>query len=252
MGHGIFEPVSGRLALGADGTISSEVFGDLLAGLDELRLVVLNSCDGGRFEDRSDDSTFASTAAALIRRGLAAVVAMQTPVTDRAAIAFADGFYRGLARGAGVPEAVDEGRRAIVSEADGSPEWSAPICLTSGETAFAFRPPRTRPRPWWSTVAEIGAGALAGAAGCVLWMGWSVARARQGLNSLEITSMLLSIGLLCLAGWLVLRATADLRDGRGGGVGGWRWSASFLMVALGAAIGSGGVGLLVFVLRGLG
>jgi hypothetical protein len=85
---------------------------------------VLNACDGARGDEAS---RFSSTAAVLMRRGLPAVVAMQHPVSDDAAIEFSREFYGGLAGGLPVDGAVAEGRKAMSLLAGGAFEWGTPV-----------------------------------------------------------------------------------------------------------------------------
>jgi CHAT domain/Bacterial regulatory proteins, luxR family len=87
IGHGGYDRAAdeGVLAL-ADETgrthpIGADDISRLLAEHHPLRLVVLNACDTGR---GSALDTFSSTAAALIRREVPAVVAMQFEITDSA------------------------------------------------------------------------------------------------------------------------------------------------------------------------
>jgi CHAT domain-containing protein len=75
-----------------------------------LRLAVLNSCEGAR-NSRADP--FASVAATLTKGRVPAVIAMQFPITDEAAIAFTAGFYSSLSDGLPVDASVAEGRKAI-------------------------------------------------------------------------------------------------------------------------------------------
>jgi hypothetical protein len=130
IGHGSFDPASGEgnlLLTGADGAsvpLPATQLGRLLADHGSLRLAVLNACDGARGDE---SSRFSSTAAVLMRRGLPAVVAMQHPVSDTAAIEFSREFYGGLAGGLPVDGAVAEGRKAM-SILDGAAfEWGTPV-----------------------------------------------------------------------------------------------------------------------------
>lgn len=181
MGHGRFGDAGGRLVLGPWEIVGSEVFADLLSGLDALRLVVLNACDGGRFGRPGREPTRGSVAASLVRRGVPAVVAMQFAVSDAAAIAFSAGFYRALARGGEVSEAVDEGRRSIVAADELSLEWIAPLCLDSGERHFELRrPSASRASRWLGAGSLAAAGMLLGLAGPLLGLGAvEVARGRN-------------------------------------------------------------------------
>jgi hypothetical protein len=52
---------------------------------------------------------------------------MQRPISDRAAIGFSDAFYRHLARGDSIDEALTEGRQAIHSTGPESFEWATPV-----------------------------------------------------------------------------------------------------------------------------
>jgi hypothetical protein len=91
VGHGGYDRVSdeGTLAFagetGRTQSVGADDISRLLAEHYPLRLVVLNACDTGR---GSAADAFSSTAAALIRREVPAVVAMQFEITDEAAIRF--------------------------------------------------------------------------------------------------------------------------------------------------------------------
>ncbi|MFZ4659930.1 MAG: SUMF1/EgtB/PvdO family nonheme iron enzyme [Caldilineaceae bacterium] len=130
IGHGRYDALraEGQIAL-ADAVGKTHLFGAtdlarLLADHHELRLVLLNSCEGA--QGNSDD-IFAGTAATLMRRGLPAVVAMQYAITDRAAIEFAQVFYESLADGLPVDGAVSEARKAISVNIANSLEWGTPV-----------------------------------------------------------------------------------------------------------------------------
>jgi CHAT domain-containing protein len=92
IGHGGYDTgvEEGTLALagetGRTQMIGAEDISRLLAEHHPLRMVMLNACDTGR---GSGLDAFSSIAAALIRRGIPAVVAMQFEITDSAAILFA-------------------------------------------------------------------------------------------------------------------------------------------------------------------
>ena len=99
-------------------------FGRLLADHRFLRLVVLNACEGARSGTRD---IFSSTAATLVRRGIAAVVAMQYAITDAAAIEFSQMFYESLVDAMPVDAAVAEARKAISFALANSLEWGTPV-----------------------------------------------------------------------------------------------------------------------------
>ena len=128
VGHGGYDPDAqqGTLVLegpnGLGRSLRAEEFADLVSEAEDLRLVVLNSCEGSR---SPMVDPFAGTAQALLGLGVPAVVGMQFEVSDDAAIGFARGFYGALCGGAPVEDAVAEGRLAMMTEGDGS-EWATP------------------------------------------------------------------------------------------------------------------------------
>lgn len=89
-------------------------------------IVVLNACNTGWNGPAAEDP-FGSVAAALVKAGLLAVVAMQFPITDQAALAFSKAFYQHLAEGDPVDAAVGEGRLAIRLDDCASHEWITPV-----------------------------------------------------------------------------------------------------------------------------
>ncbi len=149
IGHGGFNTATGQGVLylvGADGR-SLPIGGDALAtklrDVRTLRLTVLNACESGR-ADAGDANPFAGVANALVLGGMPAVVAMQVPISDAAAIAFSDAFYRHLALGDPVDAALTEGRQAIHSAAPDRAEWSTPILFLRIPDSTLFR---SRPTP---------------------------------------------------------------------------------------------------------
>jgi WD40 repeat protein len=98
------------------------------------RLVVLNSCSGAA----SGVDLFSGTAAALIRGGAAAVVAMQYEISDQAAVEFSRGFYDAIANGLGVDAAVSAGRVAIMGWRAGTLEWLSPVLYLRGDDCCLF------------------------------------------------------------------------------------------------------------------
>lgn len=98
-----------------------------------MRLVVLNSCWSGAVPPEETENPFAGVAVSLLRRGVPATVAMQFPISDRAAIRFSEGFYKSLVTGAPVEEAVTEGRLAILADHGESLEWVTPVLFLPGD-----------------------------------------------------------------------------------------------------------------------
>jgi CHAT domain-containing protein len=133
MGHGGFDQRSGsgvllleddrRYGIPVDG----RTLGVLLRDVPTLRLVFLNACETARVTKQVGLDPFAGVAAAIVMAGVPAVVAMQFPISDVAAIRFAGRFYPLLALGEPVDYAVAESRRAIrVAESD-TMEWATPV-----------------------------------------------------------------------------------------------------------------------------
>jgi hypothetical protein len=132
MGHGGFDPKTGEGCLylespgGASDPVPAGTFVDTIRDFPGLRLVVLNACNSGRAGGGEMAQPFAGLAPALMRAGIPAVLAMQLPISDRAAIAFSEAFYRRLGAGDPVDAAVSEGRLAIARADRTSAEWAIP------------------------------------------------------------------------------------------------------------------------------
>ena len=153
IGHGDFDPDKdeGVLALTRDDgradLVEASRFADLLRQARPMpRLVVLNSCSGAT---TGSQDLFSGTAAALTRSGIGAVAAMQYPISDSAAVAFARGFYAALALGLGVDEAMSAGRIAILGISAQTLEWITPVLYLRGQDARMFAIPAgdNRPQP---------------------------------------------------------------------------------------------------------
>ncbi len=106
--------------------VSGKAFATKLKDLRSLGVVVLNACNTARAGQRGANP-FRGVATALVHGGVPAVVAMQRPITDRAAIGFSTAFYRHLARGDSIDEALTEGRQAVHSAKPEGFEWATPV-----------------------------------------------------------------------------------------------------------------------------
>lgn len=166
MGHGHFDPATGdgMLALeGAGGSLdpmSGKAFATKLKDFPSLGVVVLNACNTARAGHQGGVNPFHGVATALVLGGVPAVVAMQRPISDRAALGFSAAFYRHLARGDSIDEALTEGRQAIHSAAPESFEWATPVLflrLPEGDVFAAQQPAPAGRRP----LLKVGAGAAA-------------------------------------------------------------------------------------------
>jgi len=136
MGHGEVDPATGRGLLffagagGARTPVSGEALTTVLKDIRTLRLVFLNACESGRTPDGSEVDPFAGVATALVLGGIPAVVAMQLPVSDAAAIHFSRTFYERLAAGDSLDEAVAEGRLTLYTEFPETVEWAVPVLFS--------------------------------------------------------------------------------------------------------------------------
>ncbi|NUR80390.1 MAG: CHAT domain-containing protein, partial [Dermatophilaceae bacterium] len=141
IGHGGFDQAAqeGVLVLERDdGTahrVSGARLGTLLHDARTMQLAVLNACEGARTSGRD---AFSGVGQALARQGLPAVVAMQTEISDRAALVFSHEFYWFLTRGLGIDAAICEVRKAM-AVSDEASEWGTAVLLRSGpEQPFSF------------------------------------------------------------------------------------------------------------------
>jgi hypothetical protein len=96
----------------------------MLLGDHNLRLVVLNSCEGARSNALDP---FAGIATSIVGLGTPAVLAMQFEISDKAAIAFADELYQSLiVRQEPIDVAVAEARKAVFTGVNET-EWATPV-----------------------------------------------------------------------------------------------------------------------------
>jgi hypothetical protein len=133
VGHGGFdrELDQGVLVLERDDGTAHRVTGDRLGTLlhdaRDLQLAVLNACEGARTSGRD---AFSGVGQALVQQGLPAVVAMQTEISDRAALVFSHELYSYLTRGLGIDAAICEVRKAMATSDEAS-EWGTAVLLRS-------------------------------------------------------------------------------------------------------------------------
>ena len=145
MGHGDFDERTGRGVLlmedeaGQASPIDGPTLGILLRDLPTLRLVVLNACETARLTKERGLDPFAGVASSLVMAGIPAVVAMQFPISDGAAITFSRRFYTLLARGEAVDTAVAEGRRAVRMSRPDTLEWGTPVLFMRAADGVIFR-----------------------------------------------------------------------------------------------------------------
>lgn len=111
------------------------------------RLVFLHLCEGATVDF---NASFAGLAPPLIRANIPAVVAMQYPITNKAAIAFSKTFYRELASGAPIDHAVQSGRWRItadVPDAYNTRVFGAPVLYIQSGDGVILPSVRVEPDP---------------------------------------------------------------------------------------------------------
>ncbi len=144
-GHGGFVEGRGLLGLnepdgGAD-WLDGEALARLVNNYRSIRLAVLNACDSGQTDD---GRAFAGLAPQLVAAGIPAVIAMQFPITDKAAATFAREFYKRLCVGdeAGqVDVAVAYARSMLSVLHPGDRSWAAPVLFTNAADGVIFTVP---------------------------------------------------------------------------------------------------------------
>ena len=147
MGHGGFDPVSQEGVLcfetvdGGVDPVSGPALATKLKDFANLGLVFLNACNTARATTNEIINPFAGVASALVLGGLPAVLAMQFPISDSAAIHFSDAFYQRLARGDSIDEALTEGRQAIHSADPTGMEWGTPVLFVRVPDGTIFQAP---------------------------------------------------------------------------------------------------------------
>jgi hypothetical protein len=142
MGHGAFDPETGEAVLCFEDAdrrtvrVPAPWLAQHVKQSSTIRLVVLNACETASLRRQRGQDPYTAAATALSMAGVPAVVAMQFPISDPAAIAFATGFYDALAHGDPVEAAVVNGRLAISSEAlrlrRATFEWVTPVLYLRG------------------------------------------------------------------------------------------------------------------------
>lgn len=153
MGHGTFDRVNGEGMLvfeksnGAADLVSGKAFATKLRDRRSLGVVMLNACETARACHQRGASPFRGVATALVLGGIPAVVAMQRPISDTAAIGFSGAFYRHLARGASIDEALTEGRQAIHSANPDGFEWATPVLFLRLQEGNLFIAKPAGPQP---------------------------------------------------------------------------------------------------------
>lgn len=144
MGHGGFDHSTGVGVLfmetddGRVDPVDGKTLGVILQDAKSIRLVFLNACDTAKLARVAGTDPYAGVAAALVSAGIRAVIAMQLPVSDGAAIAFSNGLYSKLSLGHPLEGAVSEARKAVRNQDRRSIEWATPVLFMSSPDGNLF------------------------------------------------------------------------------------------------------------------
>ena len=147
-GHGGYSTNQSYIALNkadgemdwVNGSAAARIFGDQR----RLKLVVLNACSSGQIDE---GTALRGLAPQLVFAGVPAVVAMQYPLSDQAALTFAREFYRQLCIGenAGqVDVAVSHARNMLSVMFPDSASFTAPLLYTYAADGVIYTLPTER------------------------------------------------------------------------------------------------------------
>ncbi len=139
----------------ATGDLDEISGGDLARALERRtppRLVVINACHGAR---TTIDDAFDGLAQRLLSRGVTAVVAMRTAISDSAAVAFAVALYRQLALGKTIEASLVEARRPLAL-GERRAEWATPAVYLREANVRIFTAPPSIPSALFAAPARSG------------------------------------------------------------------------------------------------
>ncbi len=142
MGHGDFRNGRGVLLLhnqaGGEDQVDAEAFATALQAGGAVRLVFLNACNTAQSATQSASGPFAGVASSLVFEGIPAVVAMQRPVPDDAAVVLAKHFYACIAKGWAVDAALSEGRLQMYYARPDHLDWGIPVLFMRAPDGLLF------------------------------------------------------------------------------------------------------------------
>jgi len=151
---------------GDSAPLSATQLGRLLGDHRTLRLAVLNACESAQGHE---GNIFSSMASILVKRGLPAVLAMLSEISDEAAIEFTTSFYSALVANLPIDAAVSEARKAISLAQDGSMEWGIPVLFMRAPDGVIWKVEKgetdmgSESEPyWWDKLPETIGGFQAG------------------------------------------------------------------------------------------
>ena len=151
LGHGRFDRASGSGAVALLKSaltrqvdwVSDNSLMDRFNNLDvKPRLVFLHMCEAGEV---AFERNFAGVAPKLITAGVQAVVAMQHPISNRAAISFAREFYKRLGNGLPIDHAVQFGRDKVSIDFQAEREFGTPVLYMQSSDGVILPPAPAAP-----------------------------------------------------------------------------------------------------------
>jgi CHAT domain-containing protein len=125
--------------------VSGDQLGMILRDFSSLRLAVLNACDGAR---ASHTDSFSGVTGSLVKRDIPAVIAMQSEISDEAAIAFATSFYDAIAAGSAVDASLAAARLSMFAERSDDIEWGTPVLFMRAPDGRIFDLPPLAPHSY--------------------------------------------------------------------------------------------------------
>lgn len=131
IGHGDFSGAKGVLLNEGNGgtvAIAANQLENPLQACPDLQVVFLNACDTAASDGAHPYSSLGLTLA----RYIPAVIAMQYPVSDDAAITFAQTFYSQFTQGVQFEDAILDARTALITP-DETIDWGIPIVYTRAQ-----------------------------------------------------------------------------------------------------------------------
>lgn len=146
IGHAEFREDTGRILLNSDQGgmtwVNEDRFAGQLKNHEALKLVVLNACQGATI---SGTQAFVGMAPKLVQAGIPAVVAMQYPIYDTAALLFAREFYYALFKGGNagrVDWALTHARNILMRDFPDQREIATPVLFLRAPEGVLFHKDR--------------------------------------------------------------------------------------------------------------
>jgi ATP-dependent Clp protease ATP-binding subunit ClpC len=134
----------GELALvGSSGIsewLSDEEIGEIFQG-HPPKVVLLQACQSGA---EGSAGALVGVASQVVQRNVPVVIGMQYPISNSAAIAFAEEFYRRLGEFKPVDEAVQNSRRLLKNKFRTTRDFAAPVLFLRVKDGQLFAPPKSQ------------------------------------------------------------------------------------------------------------